>query len=303
LSIQNHPNSEAAKILHAQFPHSYDPNPKPEASIALTEVELLYGFRPETEILNYMRTVEPFGQFFEAGQMDELVGLEQNGLRSEFLELACTLVLEGENKAQNNETKAKALCKELYATLETKTRESLSAEERWILELSQQYPKGDVGCFFFYLLNLVTLKPGTCQYIATGIPHAYLKGEMLEFMYSSDNTLRAGLTPKDKDIETLLKITDFASTTSGITAAEPADNGSLRFSFPAEANFAVSVMKGPNTYECKADSIGILISPDATGSINDETRITPYGMWLAPAALATYQVSLESGSLYLLQSA
>jgi len=38
-------------------------------------------------------------------------------------------------------------------------------------------------------------------------PHAYLKGDCIEYQASSDNVVRVGLTPKYKDKETLINVT------------------------------------------------------------------------------------------------
>jgi mannose-6-phosphate isomerase len=40
-------------------------------------------------------------------------------------------------------------------------------------------------------------------YLAANEPHAYLDGEIVEIMASSDNVVRAGLTPKFKDTNVL----------------------------------------------------------------------------------------------------
>lgn len=37
-------------------------------------------------------------------------------------------------------------------------------------------------------------------------PHAYLAGDILETMGSSDNAVRGGLTPKFKDIDIFVKV-------------------------------------------------------------------------------------------------
>lgn len=49
----------------------------------------------------------------------------------------------------------------------------------------------------------VTLKEGQAIYLAANEPHAYLSGELLEVMATSDNVIRAGLTPKFKHTEVL----------------------------------------------------------------------------------------------------
>ena len=42
--------------------------------------------------------------------------------------------------------------------------------------------------------------------IEANVPHAYISGDCVEIMATSDNVIRAGLTPKFKDVELLLKI-------------------------------------------------------------------------------------------------
>ena len=41
-------------------------------------------------------------------------------------------------------------------------------------------------------------------------PHAYLSGDILECMALSDNTVRAGLSPKHKDVDTLLRMLEYS---------------------------------------------------------------------------------------------
>lgn len=59
---------------------------------------------------------------------------------------------------------------------------------------------GVLSCFF---LNLLRLNPGQAIYLPANVPHAYLDGELIECMAASDNVIRAGLTPKFKDVEVL----------------------------------------------------------------------------------------------------
>jgi len=50
------------------------------------------------------------------------------------------------------------------------------------------------------------VKKGEWFLITPDVPHAYLSGELMECMINSDNVVRGGLTPKIKDVETLLSI-------------------------------------------------------------------------------------------------
>jgi mannose-6-phosphate isomerase class I len=42
----------------------------------------------------------------------------------------------------------------------------------------------------------VRLAPGEAIFLAANEPHAYVSGELVECMATSDNVIRAGLTPK-----------------------------------------------------------------------------------------------------------
>jgi len=52
-----------------------------------------------------------------------------------------------------------------------------------------------------YLLNYLVLEPGEALFLNANEPHAYLFGDCIECMAESDNVVRAGLTPKFKDVD------------------------------------------------------------------------------------------------------
>ena len=70
------------------------------------------------------------------------------------------------------------------------------------MRLAEQYP-GDVGVLSAFFFNYIELVPGQAIYLDANEPHAYLSGECLECMVTSDNVVRAGLTPKYIDTNTL----------------------------------------------------------------------------------------------------
>jgi mannose-6-phosphate isomerase len=51
--------------------------------------------------------------------------------------------------------------------------------------------------------------PGAGLALSAGVLHAYLAGQAVEIMASSDNVLRGGLTPKHVDVDELLRILRF----------------------------------------------------------------------------------------------
>jgi mannose-6-phosphate isomerase len=74
--------------------------------------------------------------------------------------------------------------------------------------LADRYPD-DPGVLVSLLLNDVVLQPGEALMVQPGVVHAHGSGLALEIMATSDNVLRAGLTPKHRDVAELLAATDF----------------------------------------------------------------------------------------------
>lgn len=73
-----------------------------------------------------------------------------------------------------------------------------------IIRLNYNFP-GDIGSFAPFFLNHFILQPGEACFLGPNEPHAYLYGDCIECMACSDNTIRAGLSPKFKDTNTLVK--------------------------------------------------------------------------------------------------
>lgn len=73
-----------------------------------------------------------------------------------------------------------------------------------------RYPD-DGGCFCAYFLNVVTLQPGEAMFLGPNEPHAYLAGDCIECMACSDNVVRAGLTPKFKDVGLLCRMLTYTT--------------------------------------------------------------------------------------------
>jgi mannose-6-phosphate isomerase len=82
----------------------------------------------------------------------------------------------------------------------------------------QQFPR-DVGTLAVFFLNHVRLEPGEAIYLAANEPHAYLSGELVEAMASSDNVIRAGLTGKLRDTEVCLQLVCIQTLLAAVTRA------------------------------------------------------------------------------------
>ena len=71
-----------------------------------------------------------------------------------------------------------------------------------IIRLYGDYPN-DRGVLCPLFLNHLLLNEGEGFFMGANEPHAYIYGDCVECMALSDNVVRAGLTPKFRDVSTL----------------------------------------------------------------------------------------------------
>ena len=163
-----------------------------------------------------------------------------------------------------------------------------------LLRLYEQFP-GDVGCFVCYFLNHMTLKPGQAIFLEANLPHAYLKGgklmensinaillnylqdasfsDCIECMACSDNVVRAGLTPKFKDVSTLCEMLNYSSKTPESNMFQPTRDNTdscLTIFDPPVPDFTVAQIKVCSlSYKRILCTIPLLTNQNLTGSCRD----------------------------------
>jgi mannose-6-phosphate isomerase len=204
LSIQAHPDSQRAPILHREQPAHYkDPRHKPEMAVAITPFEALCGFRTAPEIVTQLGATP---ELAEALGEEAVRALRSAANDDERAALATAL------RALMNvpDDQLVALLQKLVARLRATPLAANDTRGELLLRLHDAYP-GDVGVFCSLLLNHITLQPGEGVFLAANEPHAYLSGDCVECMACSDNVVRAGLTPKFKDKVTLVDMLTYTS--------------------------------------------------------------------------------------------
>lgn len=191
-------------------------------ALALTPFTGLCGFIPLDQIDRHL-TATP-----------EFAALIPNDISKRFHDVSSSQNYEGLHE--------KAALKDVFASLMTADESRIKKElERLtkrlasgdvqdgeedlkdlILRLNEQFP-GDIGVFCPFMLNYVKLSPGEAMFLGAGEPHAYVSGgtmfliiyllirtityyyiDIMECMANSDNVIRAGLTPKLRDIPNLI---------------------------------------------------------------------------------------------------
>jgi len=196
LSIQAHPDLTQAQKLHAEDPQHYpDSNHKPEIAIALDYLDALVGFISESELTLVLQRFPSLKNLMTTTE-GEPVQIE-TGVKG-ILTLS-----------QSNPEKISECIKDIF--LQISRGEDLSESDQLFLGEYETYGPNDVGLLFLLLLNRVRLGPDEAVFLAPGVPHAYLKGNIIECMANSDNVVRLGLTPKYCDAKALSMILDYSS--------------------------------------------------------------------------------------------
>ncbi|KAJ5578311.1 Mannose-6-phosphate isomerase [Penicillium hispanicum] len=227
LSIQAHPNKKLAEQLHTRDPQHYpDDNHKPEMTIAITPFEGLCGFRPLAEIVHFFQAIEPlrklvgqqaasdFEQIVKGNEDSEdetVIQRNKDALRAVFTSLMES-TSESIESASRELVAAADSAPASFGTLagEVETNPSDPAELAAIItRLNGQFPN-DIGLFVFFFLNFIKLEPGEAMFLKADDIHAYVSGDIIECMASSDNVVRAGFTPKFKDVDTLTKMLTYS---------------------------------------------------------------------------------------------
>lgn len=202
LSIQAHPHKELAVTLHASDPAHYpDDNHKPEMTIALTPFEGMCGFRVASELAAFLASVPELKAVVgekEAGAF--IAAADAGGADEDLSQYKGVLKVCFSKLMRQDPELVKTQLASLVARLEAK--EAKTSLDELLLRTNTQYP-GDVGCFCIYFLNVVNLEVGDAMFLGPNEPHAYLAGDCIECMAASDNVIRAGCTPKFKDVDVL----------------------------------------------------------------------------------------------------
>lgn len=214
LSIQAHPNKKLAEKLHHDDPFHYpDANHKPELAVALTEFHALCGFRPHPEIQAFLKAIPEFKNVIGEEAVNKYF---QNDDKKQGLKAMFTSMMNAdENLIKDNLSSLRAR----WINQDEKDSQ-MDKLRKLFLCLNEEFPS-DIGCFSIFFFNYLVLQPGEAIYIGEDEPHAYFRGDCIECMARSDNVVRAGLTPKFKDVKTLCDMLTYKSRTPSEQYLQP----------------------------------------------------------------------------------
>lgn len=299
LSIQTHPTKEQAELLHREKPDLYrDSNHKPEIAVAVTPVQLFYGFRSYAEIVNSFTRVVSLSTLVSGNDLGTLSEATDTASQERIFKkiysqlISTTLTSDGRRKLSS-------ACDRLVNDCRQGMLQGVEA--KLVLRLAEKYPS-NVGLFAPFLMDIATIPPGQALYTEPGVPHAYLSGDMIEVMANSDNVVRAGLTPKPCDVATLIDIVNCRMGAAPIVSSTPVVGTPFRrFPTPA-AEFEVQVGSGKFEAQVKTNNRPeLLFSLDGEGILKVDgvpTMITKGQAMLISAQIPTYELSVVNGSVY-----
>lgn len=270
LSIQVHPSkTEAEKGFDAEekagiaindAKRNYkDRNHKPEVMIALSDFWLLHGFKKENELIATLENYEPFFELLPIFKRHGYKGL---------YEYVMTMP----------QAEADHILKPVVQyELQQKAAGKLSRNDAgwWVCKLFESGTDNlnniDRGIFSIYFFNVLHLKKGEAIFQAAGVPHAYLEGQNVELMASSDNVLRGGLTNKHIDVPELIKHTRFEAAVPGFVHPIQAHGGKeLLFLCPVK-DFSISSihLAEGESYTAKTASFETLLVMEGTVKVGN----------------------------------
>lgn len=193
LPLQAHPDKKLGEKLHKEDAEQFvDSNHKPEIAVALADgFQGFVGFREPQLIVKDLQSVPELGEAISDGGALERFSKEQN---KESLKVVFTKLL-----ATKQENIARAVSK-LVGRIEQQGASAVNGNDeiaKLVIKLNAQYPN-DVGVLAApFFMNLITLNRGESIYIGADEAHAYLCGDIIEAMATSDNVLNAAFVPPE----------------------------------------------------------------------------------------------------------
>ncbi|MGB4408090.1 MAG: mannose-6-phosphate isomerase, class I [Sphaerochaeta sp.] len=304
LSIQCHPSEFQARegwerehAFRTRFPKELwnykDPNRKAEVIYALTPVTAMCAFRPLEKILPTLESLIPVGF---AKHFSALDAETPDGKLAQLFETLYTMKKE----------ELVPLIKEYIASLREREDLPFSSPDGLFLESKgialtcfEMYPE-DPGLFSPFLLNVKHLSEGQALYLEPRTLHAYVLGNGIELMSSSDNVLRGGLTNKKVDVRELLRILEIKGKEVEPVLTLVGKSGRKHLLTPTE-EFHLMVCPSGSYHIHDRKSIELLFCTEGKATFTnggDKLVITRGECYVIAASLSEYQLEVE-GNLFI----
>ena len=204
-------------------------------TIAVTPFDGLCGFRPLAEITHFLQNIPSLRKLVgeeEAKKFEDAVKGQETSDKDADVEANKKALQAAFTKVMNTDKETLASATEELINAAKSEGESFAGEggpsnggkelADLVIRLNEQFP-GDIGLFVQFFLNYVKLEVGEAMFLKADDIHAYLSGDIIECMASSDNVVRAGFTPKFKDVSTLTTMLTYSYAPISEQKMEPVD--------------------------------------------------------------------------------
>jgi mannose-6-phosphate isomerase len=226
-------------------------------TIAVTPFDGLCGFRPLAEIAHFLKNVPSLRKVVgeeEAAKFEKAVKGKETSTKDEDVEANKKALQSAFTKVMNTDADTLASAsKELIKAAETEGSDFAGAGgptndgkelADLVVRLNSQFPD-DIGLFVQFFLNYVKLEIGEAMFLKADDIHAYLSGDIIECMASSDNVVRAGFTPKYKDVDTLTTMLTYSYAPISEQKMDPTDYPHVKHNAKAYSSSSSSLLYNP----------------------------------------------------------
>jgi len=278
LSIQAHPDKNMAARLNAENPQAYgDANHKPEMAIALTPFEAMCGFRRLEEVALLLKKHPEFAACIsEEAKLGVFLADTPDSQKEALQKLFASFMSCDPKRSKMELNKLLSRLQNEQNVVHPHPHDAPAWERkcaRAILRLASQFP-GDAGAMSPLFLNYLLIAPGESFFMAANEPHAYVAGEIIECMACSDNVVRAGLTPKFKDVDNLVEMLTYTMGGPSIDVGEPEpeDPRIVRYT-PPVPEFEVMILTLDPGDNCEMKHPGvpcILVVVEGSGRVDGQ---------------------------------
>jgi mannose-6-phosphate isomerase len=301
LSIQAHPDKEAAERLHQENPQQYsDDNHKPEMAIALTPFEAMCGFRRIEEISVLLKKHPEFANCVsEEAKLAIFLASTEEAKKNALQKMFESFMNCPKDIAERNLQILLLRLQAEQSSIHPHPHDEPAWERkcaRAILRLAQQFPN-DSGAMAPFFLNYLLMAPGESFFMAANEPHAYVAGEIIECMACSDNVVRAGLTPKFKDVNNLVRMLTYSTGGPSIDAGAPLEQDSriLRYTPPVPEFEVLILTCDPGDHialRIPKHIPAVFVIIEGTGTLGNDICCQPGKCYYHPAGSAPLQFSV-----------
>eukprot|EP00877_Chromochloris_zofingiensis_P008455 jgi/Chrzof1/3863/Cz13g11170.t1 len=209
-------------------------------ALALEEFKALCGFVPPGELKQaFQRTPELTAVIGQDASSAVLEASDASSFQSALQQAFSALMTADDDKVS-------AAIQILVARLrrEQQSGESLGPTKSLVLQLNDQYPR-DVGVLAAFFMNLVTLAAGEAICLPANHIHAYVSGQLLECMATSDNVINAAFTGGGERQGKLMCETLCYSTSAPTTLAGESITSHIKVYRPPVGEFEIQSINIP----------------------------------------------------------